>query len=181
MCKKMKAYLFYLWIFINTLSYGQINGSAGAQIGGGSIRSNSPSQASFTSGIFIEKFIVPADYISGRLSLIYAADFNSIIPDSRLQYNPSVRGISLKGIYSMYFSYELFLEQGLGLTFLNDRIYSDRNKWDFGMIVSVLGGIDLRKNSMNGFRIGVGVEYGLTFINSSVHYSSLHLQGQYIF
>jgi hypothetical protein len=174
-------YLLLLMIFISTGINGQITGGAGAYLGGGVIRSNSPSQASFTSSIFAEKFLFPADYISARLSFIYSADFNSIIPGSRLQYNPSVLGVSLKGIYSSYFTYEIFLEQGLGFAALNDRIYRDRNNWDFGMIVSLLGGIDFRKNTFEGFRIGIGVEYGLTFINSSIHYSSLHFEAQYIF
>lgn len=176
-----RIFLVSIWLFISSTVFSQISGGAGAYLGGGMIRSNSPSQGSFTSSVFVEKFLFPADYISARLSFIYAADFNSIIPDSRLQYNPSVMGVSLKAMYSSYFTYEIFLEQGLGFTILNDKIYKDRNNWDYGMIVSLLGGIDFRKNTLQGFRIGIGVEYGLTFINSSIHYSSIHFQVQYIF
>jgi hypothetical protein len=176
-----KTILLIFFISPGSVIYSQVDASFGAYLGGGAIQSNSPSQASLTSSIFVEKFLVPADYIAARLSFIYSTDFNSIMPGGVVQYNPSVKGITLKGIYSMYFTYEIFLEQGFGVAALNDRIYRDRNKWDYGIIISLFGGINLRHNTFEGFRIGIGIEYGLTFINSSIRYSSIHLQAQYIF
>ena len=175
---------YFIFIFIlslNTCSYSQIEASAGVYTGGGVISSNSPGQTVFTSSVFIEAYLNPMDYLSARLSFIYATDFNSLIPESKSQYYPFIKGVSLKGIYTFYFTSNIFMEQGLGAVMLNDRVYIDRNDWDLGVIFSLLGGVDLRREEYNGFRIGVGTEYGLTFMNYSPQYFSIHFQAQYIF
>ncbi|HSP86828.1 MAG TPA: hypothetical protein VLN45_01740, partial [Ignavibacteriaceae bacterium] len=125
--------------------------------------------------------LVPGDYIATRVGFIYAADLNSLVPGSRKQYYPSVQGFYLKGIYSYFITNNFYTEQGLGLLTLNDRIYSDRNEWDFGIVLSLLAGIDLRENFQNGFRIGLGLEYGLTFLNYTIQFYSTQFQLQYVF
>ncbi len=172
---------FIIILFLNPSLYSQMEASVGVYTGGGVISANSPSQTAFTSSVFIEASLNPMDYLSARLSFIYATDFNSIIPESRNQYYPFIKGVSLKGIYTFYFTSNIFMEQGLGGVVLNDRVYTDRNDWDLGIILSILGGVDLRKEEYTGFRIGVGTEYGLTFMNYSPQYFSIHFQVQYIF
>src|SRR4030065_1646947 len=151
-----------LIIFWSSISFAQTEMSAGINAGGGFISANSPNEGAFTSSIFIGGYLNPGDYISTRLGFFYATDLNSIVPGSRRQYNPSIKGFYLKGIYSYYITNSFYMEQGLGLLTLNERIYSDRNNWDFGIVLSLLAGVDLRENFQNGFRIGLGVEYGLT-------------------
>jgi hypothetical protein len=168
-------------VVLNFYTYAQMEVSAGLYTGGGIVNANSPSQGVFTSSVFVEAYLNPSDYISARLSFIYATDFNSLVPQSRNQYYPSVKGISLKGIYTFYPNYNFYIEQGLGLTILNDRIYSDRNNWDYGVMASLLAGIDLRRNVLYGFKIGLGMEYGLTFFNYSIQYYSIHFIMHYIF
>jgi hypothetical protein len=174
-------FVFMFILFLSTSTYSQIEASAGVYTGGGVISANSPSQTAFTSSVFIEAFLSPIDYLAARLSFIYATDFNSIIPESRNQYYPFVKGVSLKGIYTFYFTSNIFMEQGLGAVMLNDRVYIDRNDWDLGVILSLLGGVDLRREDYTGFRIGIGTEYGLTFMNYSAQYFSIHFQAQCIF
>lgn len=168
-------------VFFACITYSQSKFSAGAYVGGGIISANSPNRGAFATSVFIEAFLSSFDYFSTRLSFIYATDFNSIVPGNRSQYNPSVKGISLRGVYSYYLNYNFYIEQGLGLITLNDRLYSDRDNWDYGVIISSLAGIDLRKGPLNGFRIGIGMEFGLTFFNYSVQYYSIHFLAQYIF
>jgi hypothetical protein len=167
--------------FLTCTSYPQADLSVGAYAGGGAISANSPNEGAFSSSVFIEAYLSPFDYLSTRLSFIYATDFNSLVPESSNQYYPSVKGISLKGVYSYYLNYNFYIEQGLGLVTLNDRIYSDRNNWDYGVILSLLAGIDLRQVTINGFRMGLGMEYGLTFFNYSIQYYSVHFLVQYLF
>jgi len=180
MIYKLAATVFLVF-FLYENSYSQIEVSIGGYIGGGIISANSPNEEAFASSVFIEAYLDPADYISTRLSFIYATDFNSIIPESRNQYYPSIRAVSLKGIYSFYLNHNFYFEQGLGLITINDRIFSDKNNWDYGITASVLAGIDLRQNTINGFKLGLGMEYGLTFFNYSIQYFSVHFQTQYIF
>jgi len=53
---------------------------------------------------------------------------------------------------------------------------------DAGLAASLLAGIDFRNNlEADGFRIGAGLEYGLTFTHTLASYISFHLQGEYFF
>ena len=74
-----------------------------------------------------------------------------------------------------------YMEEGFGILVLDDRIFSGINSTDYGMVVSVGAGIDLRKNSLNGIRIGAGTDYAFTFTNTYAKYFSIHLSGQYFF
>ncbi|RPI70231.1 MAG: hypothetical protein EHM47_12480 [Ignavibacteriales bacterium] len=168
-------------ISLQSISNAQSEINIGINAGGGFISANSPNEGVFTSGIFIGGYLSPGDYISTRLGFIYAADFNSIIPESSREYYPSVKGFYLKGIYSSFITGNFYTEQGLGLLALHDKIYSDRNNWDFGIVISLLAGIDFREYTLNGFRIGLGLEYGLTFLNYSIQYYSTFFQLQYVF
>jgi len=176
-----KFFLATAFIMLGCFSFAQTELNAGINAGGGFISANSPNEGAFTSSFFIGAYLSPEDYISTRLGFIYAADLNSIVPGSRRQYYPSIKGLYIKGIYSYYPAESFYMEQGLGLLTLNDRIYSDRNNWDFGIVLSLLAGIDLRENLWNGFRIGLGLEYGLTFLSYTIQYYSTHFQLQYIF
>lgn len=168
-------------IFYSGISAPQSEISIGVNAGGGFISANSPNEGAFTSSVFIGGYLNPGDYIATRLGFIYAADFNSIVPGGREQYYPSIKGFYLEGIYSNYITESFYMDQGLGLITLNDRIYSDRNDWDLGIVISLLAGVDLREYSLNGFKIGLGLEYGVTFINYSIQYYSTHFQLQYVF
>ncbi len=180
MIKKIVATIFLVFSIYSN-SFSQIEASIGGYVGGGIISANSPNEETFASSVFIESYLDPADYISTRLSFIYATDFNSIIPESRNQYYPSIKAFSLKGIYTVYLNYNFYFEQGLGFITINDRIYSDRNNWDYGITASLLVGTDLRQNTINGFKLGLGMEYGLTFYNYSIQYFSVHFQAQFTF
>lgn len=164
-----------------TRLFAQTEISAGINAGGGFISANSPDEGAFTTAVFIDGYLNPGDYISARIGFIYAADFNSIVPDSRKQYYPSIKGFYLKGIYSYYLTENFYMEQGLGLLTLNDRVYSDRNNWDYGIVISLLAGIDFRENLRSGFKLGIGLEYGITLVNYTIQYYSTYFQLQYIF
>ena len=157
----------------------QIRVSAGGFAGGGFIKGNSPSVGSFTASFFIETNTVIFSEVTPRLSYIYARDFNSIVPNVRKPYFPFVQGFSFKGITSQYFNSHIFLEEGFGLLALNDRTFSDEDSWSYGITLSINGGFDLRGFELSGFKIGAGIEYGITFNNTLAQYSSLHLYFNY--
>ena len=84
-------------------------------------------------------------------------------------------GFNFKGITTQYFDGKIFLEEGVGLLALNDRTFIDTNVWDYGVVLSLSAGFDIRNFDLKGFRIGAGVEYGITFFNTLPQYSSVHL------
>ncbi|HMU43933.1 MAG TPA: hypothetical protein PKA80_11585 [Ignavibacteriaceae bacterium] len=153
--------------------------SAGIYAGGGLITGNSFSQSSFNVSIFVESGFEIIPNVTPRLSFLYAQDFDAILPNTRDKYYSLLNGINLKGITSQYFEHSIFLEEGVGLLALNDRIFSDTNVWDYGTVLSVLIGVDLRDFNLKGIKLGLGIEYGLTFNNTLANYYSLYLQMQY--
>ena len=85
----------------------------------------------------------------------------------------------MKGITSQSIEPNFFIEEGLGLIALNDRTISETDEWDYGANFSLAAGFDLRNFDTQGFRVGLGTEYGLTFNNTLASYFSLYLQAQY--
>lgn len=164
---------------IQASTIAQIRISAGGYLGGGFIKGNSPSVSSFTASFFVETNTILFTEVTPRLSIVYARDFNSIIPNVRKPYFPFVRGLSFKGITTQYFEDHIFLEEGFGLLALNDRTFSDTDSWSYGIVLSINGGFDLRGFELSGFKIGAGIEYGITFNNTLAQYSSFHLYFNY--
>ena len=75
----------------------------------------------------------------------------------------------------------MFLEEGVGLLALNDRTFSDTDVWSYGVVLSLSGGWDLRGFNLSGFKLGAGVEFGITFNNTLARYSAFYLYFNYTF
>ncbi|MCH7963476.1 MAG: hypothetical protein IH852_06010 [Bacteroidetes bacterium] len=165
--------------FLSSIAFAQLRFGAGGSIGGGTITGESPSIAAFTASIYIETNFAMFLEVTPRLSYIYAKDFNAIIPNVRKPYFPFVQGFSFKGIATQYFEEGIFIEEGVGLLALNDRTFSDTDVWGYGVVLSLSAGWDLRGFSLSGFKLGAGIEYGLTFNNTLVQYSSLNFYFNY--
>jgi hypothetical protein len=155
--------------------------SIGVTLGGGFFSGNSPNISSFTSSIFINSPPLFNNAFSLRLSFLYNADYNQLLPNSTNQYNPFIKGFSLKGIINQDIDPNYYLDEGIGLLVLDDRVFSGIDATDYGIVISVGAGIDLRKSSPSGFRIGAGTDYAFTFTNTYAKYFSVHLTGQYFF
>ena len=163
-----------LILFFTSVSISQTI-SAGASLGGGTIAGETPSIGSFSTSLFIESISPFEEDLSLRLSFFYMQDFNKLLPDTRRTYFSFLKGFSLKAILSQELENNLFVEEGLGFITLNDRTLSNINEWDYGVAVSLAGGFDLRKENLKGFKIGVGLEFGITFFNTLPKYSSVFI------
>lgn len=168
-----------LTFVLSPASLAQVEFSIGGYAGGGSIQGNSPSEGSFGTSVFLEANLPLFEEVFPRLSFIYARDFSALIPDSRQGYFPFVQGFSFKGVTSQYFDSKIFLEEAVGLLMLNDRTFIDTDSWEYGIVLSFVGGFDLRNFNLKGFKLGAGVEYGLTFTGTLPQYFNLFLQFQF--
>ncbi len=154
---------------------------AGVYAGGGSLGGNFVSQGSFNTSLYIEFKPIPKYDVKARLSFIYATDVNVLQQNSPSRYTPNIRGFALKGIILQSLSGLFYLEEGLGPVAVNDRTLLQTNAWDYGIAFSLVLGIDLRGGSPNGFKLGAGTDYGMTFTNTDVRYAALYLQLSYTF
>ena len=173
--------LIIIFISINLSVNAQPDFAIGGSIGGGFLKGNSPSVGAVTASLFVEANMVLFEEVYPRLGVIIAKDFNAIIPNIDKPYFPYVQGVTFKGITTQYFDGRYFLEEGVGLLALNDRTFSDTDDWNYGVVLSLNGGFDLRGFNLDGFKLGGGAEYGLTFTNSLPQYSSIHLYASYAF
>jgi hypothetical protein len=181
---KPRRFIFILIFFLisfSTATFSQFRISIGGTAGGGFLKGNSPSVGAVTTSLFLESNTVLFQEVFPRLSFVFAKDFNAIVPNVKKPYFPYVRGISFKGITTQYFNGNYFLEEGVGLLALNDRTFSDTDNWNYGVVISINGGFDLRGFNLDGFKLGAGAEYGITFTNSLPQYSSIHLYFNYTF
>ena len=167
--------IFLSVLFYSTFVFSQTEFSIGGYLGGGSFQGNSSSVGGFTSSLFIEANVPLFEEVFPRASFIFTKDFNAILPNTSTVYNPYLMGFNFKGITTQYFDGKIFLEEGVGLLALNDRTFIDTNVWDYGVVLSLSAGFDIRNFDLKGFRIGAGVEYGITFFNTLPQYSSIHL------
>jgi len=171
---KVKTILSAVVLF-SSICFSQTEFSVGGYLGGGSFSGNSPSIGGFTTSLFVEVNLPLFEEVFPIVSFIYTKDFNAILPNTNKPYNPFIMGFNFKGITTQYFDSKIFLEEGVGLLALNDRTFIDTDIWDYGVVISLTVGYDLRNFDLNGFKIGIGAEYGITFFNTLPKYSSIHI------
>lgn len=176
---KVKTILFALVLF-SSVCFSQTEISVGGYLGGGSFSGNSVSIPGFTTSLFIEANLPLFQEVYPRASFIFTKDFNAILPNTNQPYNPFILGFNFKGVTTQYFDSKMFLEEGVGLLALNDRTFSDTDVWDYGIVISLSAGFDLRNYDLKGFKVGAGAEYGITFFNTLPKYSSIHVFVQFV-
>jgi len=156
--------------------------SIGGSLHIGSIKGNSPSISSLGGSLFFDFYPWFEDVVSFRASFTYSQMVEKFLPENRAgKYYPFVKIYSLKGFFRQTFPLQFYLEEGAGFIYLNDRTFSDVNIWEIGVGFSALAGYDFRKNDLNGFALGLGVDYGVTFTHTTANYFLVYLQTQYYF
>ncbi len=182
MIKKIFFTIILLVIF-STFSKAQIQSpSIGGLIHIGSISGNSPSISSLGGSVYFDFYPWFENIVSFRASFTYSQMVEKFIPENRSgKYYPFLKIYSLKGFFRQNFPSQVFLEEGAGLIYLNDRTFSDVNIWEVGAGFSALAGYDFRKNNLDGFSLGLGVDYGVTFTHTTANYFLVFLQTQYYF
>jgi hypothetical protein len=171
--------LFLICIF-SISSIGQIKSvSGGAKIGLSEIQGNSPSVTSLGIGFYFDFVPWFSDELTFRTGFIYAQKLEHFLPENRMQrYYPFIKSFSLEGVLKVDLNQLLFLEQGVGLIYLNDRTFGDINEWEPGAVFHVLSGIDFSDDESDGIRLGLGLEYGITFTKTNASYYLIYVQIQ---
>lgn len=176
-----KIFFISMIVFVSGKSYGQFNSLGfGLNLGIGQIKSVSPSLTSFTGSVFLEAEPKFTKDVSFLLSFLYARKVEYFLPeDRRNRYFPFVKGFSLRAVIQQPFNEKFFLEEGTGLLYLNDRVFNDVDSWNFGFVVHLLIGVNLKIPYSTGFELGFGGEYGGTVTNTKASYSYLFVQVKY--
>lgn len=178
-----KFYFLFLFSIMVFTTNAQIHVDAiGAYAGLGSIKGNSSSVSCLTTSIFADTKLFLSEEITFRFSFIYARKVEAILPTgSQSRYFPFQRGLSVKMILEQPLYQYFFIEEGIGLLVLNDRTFSDTDKWGVGVIFHIVAGIDFRSYKQSGFKLSFGSDIGNTFNATTPSYFSVHLQAAYYF
>ncbi len=166
--------------FISSVSSAQIQYvSFGGTVGGGEISGNFSPVTSLNTNIFIDAIPWFSDgMFSFRTGFQYAQKIEKFLPENKTKrYYPFIKSYWIKGVLKHLLSETFYLEGGVGLLILNDRVFNDN--WNAGASFSTMAAIDLRKPNSDGISLGLGLDYGLTFTGTNTDYYSIYAQIQY--
>lgn len=179
-----KTYYIILFLFAFILtSNAQINSfSVGGSIHGGTIAGNSAPVTSLGGTVFFDFYPWFEHDASFRFGYSYSQKAEQFIPENRAgRYYPFIKILSLKGFIRQDLSFPFYLEEGAGIIYLNDRTFPDVNNWQVGTSFSASVGYDFREIDEKGFCISLGLDYGVTFTQTTANYFLFFLQSQYYF
>ena len=156
--------------------------SLGGSLHIGDIRGNSLPISSLGGSVFFDFYPWFENIVSFRASFTYSQMVENFLPENHSgKYYPFIKIYSLKGFFRQTFPSQIYLEEGAGFIYLNDRTFNDVNIWEVGVSFSVLAGYDFRKIKLDGFSVGLGMDYGVTFTQTTANYFLVFLQTQYYF
>jgi hypothetical protein len=173
--------IFFFLIIILLLPLSEIKSqdiSAGINLGGGSISGNTTNLGSYDISVFVQTESFFENDLYFRLTGLYCGDVDQILGTIR-SYTPFLKGLSLTGVTMQTISGSIYAEEGGGFLYLNDRTIPTTNADDYGVTFSLLAGIDLTGFGNNGFKLGVGMNYGITFNSTLAKYYNFYLQVHY--
>lgn len=173
--------IFIITITINTKSQIQLE-SINAGLSLGSITSNSPSFTSFGGKISTDFKLWFSEYVKFRFGFEHSRMIEYFLPnDGITRTYPFINNYFLSSVINQLVYKKVFLEESAGLILLNDRTFSDRNYWEYGISFSLASGIDFRDFESYGIKLSLGFNYGLTFNKTSLYYNLISLQMNYYF
>lgn len=179
--KKILTVIFILIISTNLNNAQIISTGIGLNIGIGQIRGNSPSLASLSGSIMFDIKTPLWNGLTFRTGYHYSRKVEYFLPEnSKGKYYPLVKFYSFQAVIDQFISEKLFIEEGLGIVYLNDRTFNDTNDWGLGTIFSGMLGMDF-KSKGSGFTLGAGAEYAVAFSNKNASHVAIKIQSFYYF
>jgi hypothetical protein len=174
----MKKIFFIILITPMFLNAQFMNPSIGAYAGIGEMKGNSPSLSVYSLNGYIGSYAWFSADIEFRTGFFYAQKIENLIPENRAgKFYPFIKGYYLSANISQFFNDTFFLEEGVGIIIINDRIYNDRASWDIGAKAHLAAGFRLKQN----LRISGGIDFASTVTNTSASYLIYMVQTQYYF
>lgn len=176
----MKIFKIIIFLFfVSTAVKSQHNNYAvGGGIGFGSFTGNFPTQTTFGSNIFFETSSSLEPFESFRFHFIYAQKIEKFLPgNTKYTHYSYMTSFGISGIIRQPINEFLFVEEGLGIIYLNDRSFDDINTWNYGLIFNLLSGVKVSKV----FELSININYGLTFNNTNPGFVLFLVQGKYLF
>ena len=182
MNSKKLLIIFFLFGLSYSIKAQISSASIGGSIHGGSIQGNDIPVTSLGGTVFFDFYPWFENDVSFRFGYTYSQMMDYFLPENRTgKYYPFIKVVSLKGFIRQDFTFPIYIEEGAGFIYLNDRTLVNTNLWELGAGFSAQVGYDFRKVGTRGFCLGVGLDYGLTFTQTTANYYLIYFQTQYYF
>jgi len=177
----MKKIIFFIFFSASAIS-AQVDLAVGGSFGLGQIKGNSPSVTSLAWKAYLDARFDFLPAVSFAATFIFAQHTDKFIPGNKEnRYFPLVKAYTLTVNMVQYFNEMIFIKSGIGGSYVNDRIYSGSNDWEFGFAFFTAPGIDLRGEQDNGFRLLASFDFGMTFSGNAPSYFLFTVGAEYYF
>jgi len=173
----MKKTLFLILMINITVLYGQnINLSFGGGIGLGSFMGNFTSQTTLGGKLFLEIESPISVFNSIQFHISSAQKIEKFLPGSyNYEYYSYFKSFGLSGLFKQPLNEVLYIEEGVGVIYLNDRSFSDIDSWNFGILISLASGIPVSEK----VNLSINLDYGITVNNTNASYFLFMFNGKY--
>jgi len=173
----MKKIFLLIFIFNFSILFSQSqNYSVGGGIGLGSFIGNFPSQSTLGTKLLFEMNSPFSFFDKVQLHFTAAQKVEKFLPDSyNYAHYSYFLNFGASGLFRQFLNETFFIQEGLGLIYLNDRSFDDINKWNAGLLIGLEAGTYITKN----VALSINLDYGLTFQNTNVSYFLFLLIAEY--
>jgi hypothetical protein len=173
-----KAFFFTILINVIIMNGQTSNPSIGGGLGLGSFTGNFPSETILGGKLFLELNSPFTIFDKIQIHFSLAQNIEKFLPDSySYDHYSYFTSIGVSGIFNQPLNESIFIEEGVGLIYLNDRSFSDIDSWNLGILISLASGIPISES----IDLSLNIDYGLTLNNTNVSYFLLMLNGNYNF
>lgn len=156
----MKITLFLILFFVPLLLFSQKTiPTIGGGVGIGSMVGNFPSQTTFGGKIFFETVSPLTLFDRIQYNVTFAQKIEKFLPGSYdYSYYSYFTSIGIAGMFNQKLTNKYFIEEGIGIIYLNDRSFNDINSWNWGILINLIGGLALS----NELELTLNIDYGVT-------------------
>jgi hypothetical protein len=168
--------LLILIIFPIFLSGQKTIPTIGGGLGLGNMFGNFPSQSTLGTKLYLETHSPISFFDRIQYHFSFAQKVEKFLPGS-YGYNhySYFTSFGIGGMFNQQLNNNYFIEEGLGIIYLNDRSFNDIDTWNFGMLINLVAGIDLK----NDFELTFNIDYGITINKTNVSYVLIFLGVNY--
>ena len=152
--------------------------AVGGGIGIGSLLGDFPSQTTLGGKLFFETPSPISVFNNVQFHFSFGQKFEKFLPGSyNYKYYSYFTSFGLSGLFKQTLNELVYLEEGVGVIYLNDRSFSDIDSWNFGIFINLAGGIPLNKS----VDLSLNLDYGITLHNTNSSYFVFMVNGKYNF
>ena len=113
-----------------------------------------------------------------QYNFTFAQKIEKFLPGSfNYQHYSYYSSFGIAGMFNQILSDKYFIEEGIGIIYLNDRSFNDIDSWNWGILINLVGGFDLK----NDFELTFNVDYGITLNKTNISYVLIFIGLNYNF